>query len=66
MFYRYQNKRQEAKNQKIQLLEKENEFIAVKSSLEGQLNERVRISKEIHDDLGSSLTSISLLTALLA
>jgi signal transduction histidine kinase len=65
LFYRYQNKKQEAKSQQIKLLEQENEFVAVKSSLEGQLNERVRISKEIHDDLGSSLTSISLLTEVL-
>ena len=65
LYYRYQNKKQEAKSQKIKLLEQENEFIAVKSSLEGQLNERVRISKEIHDDLGSSLTTISLLTEVL-
>jgi signal transduction histidine kinase len=65
LLFRYQNKKQEAKSQKIKLLEQENEFIAVKSSLEGQLNERVRISKEIHDDLGSSLTSISLLTEVL-
>ena len=65
LFYRYQNKKQEAKSQKIKLLEQENEFISVKSTLEGQLNERVRISKEIHDDLGSSLTSISLLTEVL-
>jgi signal transduction histidine kinase len=65
LYYRYQNKKQEAKSQQIKLLEQENEFVAVKSSLEGQLNERVRISKEIHDDLGSSLTSISLLTEVL-
>lgn len=65
LFYRYQNQKQEAKNQQIKLLEQENEFVAVKSSLEGQLNERVRISKEIHDDLGSSLTTISLLTEVL-
>jgi signal transduction histidine kinase len=65
LFYRYQNKKQEAKSQQIKLLEQENEFVAVKSSLEGQLNERVRISKEIHDDLGSSLTTISLLTEVL-
>ena len=65
LFYRYQNKKQEAKNQKIRLLEQENEFVSVKSKLEGQLNERVRISKEIHDDLGSSLTTISLLTEVL-
>ena len=65
LLYRYQNKKQEAKNQQIRLLEQENEFVAVKSTLEGQLNERVRISKEIHDDLGSSLTTISLLTEVL-
>jgi signal transduction histidine kinase len=65
LYFRYQNKKQLAKSQTIKLLEQENEFIAVKSSLEGQLNERVRISKEIHDDLGSSLTSISLLTEVL-
>jgi signal transduction histidine kinase len=65
LFYRYQNQKQEAKSQQIRLLEQENEFVAVKSSLEGQLNERVRISKEIHDDLGSSLTTISLLTEVL-
>jgi signal transduction histidine kinase len=65
LYYRYQNKKQIAKNQTIKLLEQENEFVAVKSALEGQLNERVRISKEIHDDLGSSLTSISLLTEVL-
>jgi signal transduction histidine kinase len=65
LFYRYQNKKQEAKSQQIKLLEQENEFVSVKSSLEGQLNERVRISKEIHDDLGSSLTTISLLTEVL-
>jgi signal transduction histidine kinase len=65
LFYRYQRKKQEAKSQKIKLLEQENEFVVVKSTLEGQLNERVRISKEIHDDLGSSITSISLLTEVL-
>ncbi len=65
LFYRYQNQKALAKNKTIKLLEQENEFVAVKSSLEGQLNERVRISKEIHDDLGSSLTTISLLTEVL-
>lgn len=65
LYFRYQNKKQIAKNQTIKLLVQENEFVAIKSSLEGQLNERVRISKEIHDDLGSSLTTISLLTEIL-
>jgi signal transduction histidine kinase len=62
LFYR---KKQQLKNKDIVLLKKENEFIAIKSSLEGQIQERTRISKEIHDELGSSLTSISLLTEVL-
>jgi signal transduction histidine kinase/tetratricopeptide (TPR) repeat protein len=64
-FFLYQRNKQQLKNKQIELLQKENEFIAVKSSLEGQLLERSRISKEIHDELGSSLTSISLLTEVL-
>jgi signal transduction histidine kinase len=64
-FFLYQRNKQQLKNKQIELLQKENQFIAVTSSLEGQLQERVRISKEIHDELGSSLTSISLLTEVL-
>jgi signal transduction histidine kinase len=65
IFYLFFKKKEQLKNKSIALLNKENEFIAVKSSLEGQLQERSRISKEIHDELGSSLTSISLLTEVL-
>jgi signal transduction histidine kinase len=65
IFYLFFKKKEQLKNKSIALLNKENEFIAVKSSLEGQLQERSRISKEIHDDLGSSLTSIALLTEVL-
>ena len=65
LFYLYQRKKQAASKQAILTLEKEQELIATKSSLEGQLQERGRISKEIHDELGSSLTSISLLTEVL-
>jgi signal transduction histidine kinase len=64
-FFLYQRNKQQLKNKQIELLQKENEFIAATSSLEGQLQERGRISKEIHDELGSSLTSISLLTEVL-
>ncbi len=63
--YLYYRKKQQLKNKDIALLKNENEFIAIKSSLEGQIQERTRISKEIHDELGSSLTSISLLTEVL-
>ena len=65
LYYLYQRKKQLASNQTIKALEKEQELIATKSTLEGQLQERGRISKEIHDELGSSLTSISLLTEVL-
>jgi signal transduction histidine kinase len=64
-FILYQKNKQALKNKQLESLKIENEFIAVKSSLEGQLTERSRISKEIHDELGSSLTSISLLTEVL-
>jgi signal transduction histidine kinase len=60
-----QHKKKQIDLQKIKTLEKEKELNATKSNLEGQLKERSRISKEIHDDLGSSLTSISLLTEVL-
>jgi signal transduction histidine kinase len=63
--YLYYRKKQQLKNKDIVLLKSENEFIGIKSSLEGQIQERTRISKEIHDELGSSLTSISLLTEVL-
>jgi signal transduction histidine kinase len=65
LLYLFFKKKEQLKNKSITLLNKEKEFIAVKSSLEGQLQERGRISKEIHDELGSSLTSISLLTEVL-
>lgn len=64
-YSRLQKKTHLLNSEKIKSLEKEKEFIKVESSLKGQLNERIRISQEIHDELGSSLTSISLLTEIL-
>jgi signal transduction histidine kinase len=64
-FFLYLGKEQLLKAKQIEVLQREKEFISVKASLEGQLQERGRISKEIHDELGSSLTSISLLTEVL-
>jgi signal transduction histidine kinase len=65
IYYGYQRKKNEAGKQTIIALEKERELVAAHALLEGQQKERVRISKEIHDELGSSLTSISLLTEVL-
>ncbi len=65
IWYLLQRKKKQVALQKIKTLEKEKELNAIKSNLQGQLQERSRISKEIHDELGSSLTSISLLTEVL-
>lgn len=64
-YFSLKKKDEMIKLEKIYSLEKEKEFIKLESQLTGQLAERNRISKEIHDDLGSSLTSISLLTEIL-
>ncbi|HRP55544.1 histidine kinase [Agriterribacter sp.] len=53
-------RRLDAHHRKIELLEKEGEWNKTKAMLEGQLEERNRISRELHDDLGTSLTSIAL------
>jgi signal transduction histidine kinase len=65
ILYLYYRKKQIAQKLKMKTIEKEKELNTIKFNLEGQLQERGRISKEIHDDLGSSLTSISLLTEVL-
>jgi signal transduction histidine kinase len=53
-------RRLDAHHRKIELLEKEKGWNKTKAMLEGQLEERNRISRELHDDLGASLTSIAL------
>jgi signal transduction histidine kinase len=62
---RYLRKSKKLKESELFSLQKEQEYMAVKSMLEGRLAERERIGREIHDDLGASLTSISLLTEVL-
>ncbi len=60
--YKRKNKLQQ---KQIEFLEKEKAWNHTKSLLEGQLEERNRISRELHDDLGASLTSIALASGII-
>jgi signal transduction histidine kinase len=66
MLVLYNQKRKKQLHEKnILFLKKENEWVATNAALQAQLLERSRISREIHDELGASLTSITLSTELL-
>jgi signal transduction histidine kinase len=64
-FFYFQHLKTEAKNKELLSFQRDQELKETKAILEGQFKERIRISKEIHDDLGSSMTSISLLSEVL-
>lgn len=59
---RYYRQRQLLNKKKVEALETEQENSRLKGLLEGQLLERHRISQEMHDDIGSGLTSILFLS----
>jgi two-component system NarL family sensor kinase len=62
LFYRVYQQRQKLNSQTILALQKEQEVGRLKARMEGQDLERQRISKEMHDDIGAGLTTISYLT----
>lgn len=59
---RYYRQRQLLNQKKVEALQAEQDNIRLKGLLEGQLLERRRISQEMHDDIGSGLTSILFLS----
>lgn len=58
----YTRQRQRTADQALLAAGRERELAVVQSELQGQQKERLRISKEMHDDLGASLTAIGLLS----
>lgn len=60
--YLYYRQRQRTAANALLAAERERELAVVQSELAGQQKERLRISKEMHDDLGASLTAIGLLS----
>lgn len=61
----YWRKRKMLVSEKLAKLHLETEWNALKSRMEAQQEERSRISQELHDELGTALTSISLASELL-
>lgn len=60
--YLYSRQRQRASASALLAAEREHALAVVQSELQGQQKERLRIAKEMHDDLGASLTAIGLLS----
>lgn len=62
LWYLYYRQKQLIHKQTIRALEADKKTVQLQSLLEGQQQERIRISQEIHDDMGSGLTSILFLS----
>ncbi|WP_052731140.1 tetratricopeptide repeat-containing sensor histidine kinase [Spirosoma radiotolerans] len=60
--YLYTRQRQRTADNALLAAEHEHALAVVQSELQGQQKERLRIAKEMHDDLGASLTAIGLLS----
>ncbi len=60
--YRFYRQKMQLDQQELEAMKREQENIRLKALVEGQLQERQRISQEMHDDMGSGLTSILFLS----
>ncbi|WP_144051641.1 ATP-binding protein [Fibrisoma limi] len=60
--YQYSRQRQRASDNALLAAQRAHSLAVMQSELQGQQKERLRISKEMHDDLGASLTAIGLLS----
>ena len=60
--YLYARQRQRTADTALLAAEREHALAVAQSALQGQQKERLRIAKEMHDDLGASLTAIGLLS----
>lgn len=60
--YLYARQRQRTYESTLLANERAHALAVVQSEWQGQQNERLRIAKEMHDDLGASLTAIGLLS----
>ncbi|CAN5271049.1 hypothetical protein BH09BAC4_BH09BAC4_07330 [soil metagenome] len=60
--YLYVRQRQRTADNAVLVAEREHALAVAQSELQGQQKERLRIAKEMHDDLGASLTAIGLLS----
>lgn len=61
-FYLYYRQRQLLHKQTVKSMEADKNAVRLQSLIEGQQQERIRISQEIHDDMGSGLTSMLFLS----
>ncbi len=63
LLYRFFRQRQRLQHEHVVSLQREQEVIRLRANLEGQQEERMRIAKEMHDDIGSGLTSLVFLSS---